>query len=76
MLPLAGKNVESISVGVDPLHAGARDQALAHFAAKADWSDEEVLCWVSRWMVPGMDLSGGRFRIIDDTGFPKTGNIR
>jgi SRSO17 transposase len=59
--------------GVDPLHASARHQALHHFVAKADWSDEEMLRRISQWVVPRMDLSSGGFWIIDDTGFPKKG---
>lgn len=73
MLPLARKSVEPMAAGVDPLHASARHQALHHFVAKADWSDEEMLRRVSQWVVPRMDLSGGGFWIIDDTGFPKKG---
>lgn len=73
MLPLARKSVEPMAAGVDPLHASARHQALHHFVAKADWSDEEMLRRVSQWVVPRMDFSGGGFWIIDDTGFPKKG---
>jgi len=73
MLPLARKSVEPMAAGVDPLHASARHQALHHFVAKADWSDEEMLRRVSQWVVPRMDLSGGGFWIIDDTGLPKKG---
>jgi SRSO17 transposase len=65
--------VEPMAAGVDPLHASARHQALHHFVAKADWSDEEMLRRVSQWVVPRMDLSGGGFWIIDDTAFPKKG---
>lgn len=28
---------------VDPMHASARHQALHHFAAKAEWSDNQML---------------------------------
>jgi SRSO17 transposase len=73
MLPPARKSVEPMAAGVDPLHASARHQALHHFVAKADWSDEEMLRRVSQWVVPRMDLSGGGFWIIDDTGLPKKG---
>jgi SRSO17 transposase len=73
MLPLARKSVEPMAAGVDPLHASARHQALHHFVAKADWSDEEMLRRVSQWVVPRMDLSRGGCWIIDDTGFPKKG---
>jgi SRSO17 transposase len=73
MLPLSRKSVEPMAARVDPLHASARHQSLHHFVAKAEWSDEELLRRVCQWVVPKMDLSGGGFWIIDDTGFPKKG---
>lgn len=73
MLPLSRKSVEPMAARVDPLHASARHQSLHHFVAKAEWSDDEMLHRVSQWVVPKMDLSGGGFWIIDDTGFPKKG---
>ena len=73
MLPLSRKSVEPMAARVDPLHASARHQSLHHFVAKAQWSDAEMLRRVSQWVVPKMDLSGGAFWIIDDTGFPKKG---
>jgi SRSO17 transposase len=73
MLPLSRKSVEPMAARVDPLHASARHQSLHHFVAKAEWSDDEMLRRVAQWVVPKMDLSGGGFWIIDDTGFPKKG---
>lgn len=73
MLPLERKSVEPMAASIDPLHASARHQALHHFVAQADWSDEGMLRRVAQWVVPGMDLSGGAFWIVDDTGFPKKG---
>jgi SRSO17 transposase len=73
MLPLSRKSVEPMAARVDPLHASARHQSLHHFVAKAEWSDEEMLRRVAQWVVPKMDMSGGGFWIIDDTGFPKKG---
>ena len=73
MLPLARKSVEPMAARVDPLHASARHQSLHHFVAKAEWSDDEMLRRVNQWVVPKMDMSGGGFWIIDDTGFPKKG---
>lgn len=73
MLPLSRKSVEPMAARVDPLHASARHQSLHHFVAKAEWSDDEMLRRVCQWVVPKMDLSGGGFWIIDDTGFPKKG---
>lgn len=73
MLPLSRKSVEPMAARVDPLRASAKHQALHHFVAKADWSDEEMLRRVAQWVVPRMDLSSGGYWIIDDTGFPKQG---
>ncbi len=73
MLPLSRKSVEPMAARVDPLHASAKHQALHHFVAKAEWSDDEMLNRVAQWVVPHMDLSGGGFWIVDDTGFPKQG---
>jgi len=58
---------------VDPLDASAKHQALHHFVAKAQWSDEQVLRLVAQRVVPHMDMREGGFWIIDDTGFPKKG---
>jgi SRSO17 transposase len=73
MLPLSRKSVEPMAARVDPLHASAKHQALHHFVAKAEWSDEEMLKRVAQWVVPRMDLRHGGFWIVDDTGFPKQG---
>src|SRR5512147_3008542 len=73
MLPIARKSVEPMAASLDPLHASARHQALHHFVAQAQWSDEEMLRRVAQWVVPDMDLEGGAFWIIDDTGYPKKG---
>lgn len=73
MLPLARKSVEPMAASVDPLHASAKHQALHHFVAKAEWSDEELLARVAQWVVPRMDFSAGGWWIVDDTGFPKKG---
>ena len=43
MLPLARKSVEPMAARVDPMRASARHQALHHFVAKAEWSDQEML---------------------------------
>jgi SRSO17 transposase len=73
MLPGARKSVEPMAARLDPLHASARHQALHHFVAKADWSDEQMLRRVAQWVVPKMDFSGGGYWIVDDTGHPKKG---
>ena len=73
MLPLARKSVEPMAASLDPLHASARHQALHHFVAQAEWSDEQLLRRVAQWVVLRMDLGAGGFWIIDDTGYPKKG---
>ena len=73
MLPLARKSVEPMAARIDPLRASARHQALHHFVAQAEWSDDEMLRRVAQWVVPKTDLATGGFWIIDDTGFPKEG---
>lgn len=73
MLPLSRKSVEPMAARIDPLHASAKHQALHHFVARSQWSDEQMLRRVAQWVVPHMDMSDGGFWIIDDTGFPKKG---
>ena len=73
MLPLSRKSVEPMAARVDPMHASARHQALHHFVAQAEWSDDEMLRRVCQWVVPKMDFTRGGWWIIDDTGFPKKG---
>ena len=73
MLPLSRKSVEPMAARVDPMHASAKHQALHHFVAQAQWSDEEMLSRVCQWVVPKMDFKAGGWWIIDDTGFPKKG---
>jgi SRSO17 transposase len=72
MMPLERKSVEPMAAGLDPGHASARHQALHHFVAKADWSDESLLGAVAAWVLPKMNLKEAVW-IIDDTGMPKKG---
>ena len=73
MLPLSRKSVEPMAARMDPLHASARHQALLHFVAKSEWSDQAVMARVRDWVVPALGLGSGCYWIIDDTGFPKKG---
>lgn len=73
MQPLARKSVEPMAAKLEPMRASAKHQALHHFVAKAEWSDDEMLRRVAQWVVPKMDFAGGGWWIIDDTGFPKKG---
>jgi SRSO17 transposase len=49
MLPLERKSIEPMAARIDPRHASARHQALHHFVAKADWSEESLLEAVAAW---------------------------
>lgn len=73
MLPLSRKSVEPMAAHMDPLHASARHQALHHFVARAQWSDQQMLRRVCQWVVPRLERAAEAFWIIDDTGFPKKG---
>jgi SRSO17 transposase len=73
MLPLARKSVEPIAARLDPGHVSARHQALHHFVAKSQWSDEAVLSRVLQAVLPHLIDDTGLYWIVDDTGFPKKG---
>jgi len=73
MMPLSRKSIEPMAARVDPLHVSAKHQSLHHFVAKADWSDQQLLNRVARWVVPLMNFTSGGWWIVDDTGFPKKG---
>jgi len=73
MLPLARKSVEPMAASLEPLRVSARHQALHHFVARSEWSDEAVLARVREWVVPSLGLKDGCYWIVDDTGFPKKG---
>ena len=57
MMPLSRKSVEPMAARVDPLHVSAKHQSLHHFVAKADWSDQQLLNRVARWVVPLMNFT-------------------
>ena len=73
MLPLARKSVEPMAASLAPQRVSARHQALHHFVAKSEWSDAAVLARVREWVAPSLNLEGGCYWIVDDTGFPKKG---
>lgn len=76
MLPISRKSVEPMAARVDPLHASAKHQALHHFVAKAQWSDDEMLRRVAQWVVPQMQLSSGGFWIVETPAFPSRAATR
>ena len=57
MLPLERKSVEPMAAGIDPGHASARHQALHHFVAKAEWSDEALFEAIAQWVVPQLNVA-------------------
>jgi SRSO17 transposase len=71
--PLGRHDVAPAAAQADPRPASARYQALHHFVAKAEWSDEALLEAVSQWVVPEMDRAGKAVWFVDDTGIPKKG---
>ena len=73
MLPIDRKSVEPLAAYTDPMRVSAKHQALHHFVAKSDWSDEVLLDKVRQWVEPEIGIEDGAFWIIDDTGFPKKG---
>jgi len=73
LLPLERKSIEPLAAHVAPEQVRARHQALHHFVAKSEWSDEAVLERVRAHVTAQMDLGGEVFWIVDDTGFRKKG---
>jgi hypothetical protein len=58
-----------------PARTAAQHQSLLHFVGTAPWSDEKVLAQVREMVLPAMTWRGSiDVWIIDDTGFPKTGD--
>jgi SRSO17 transposase len=73
MLPIERKSIEPLAACAAPWQVGAKHQALHHFVAKSDWSDDILLDKVRQWVSPALKLETGAFWIVDDTGFPKKG---
>lgn len=73
MQPLTRKSVEPMAARLEPMRASPKHQALHHFVAKAQWSDEALLRQVAQWVVPKMNLASHGCWVVDDTGFPKKG---
>ena len=65
------KSVEPMAALVAPQHAGAKDQSMHHFVAKAEWSDAALLAAVRQEVLPA--LGAIEAWIVDDTGYPKKG---
>jgi SRSO17 transposase len=74
MLPIERKSVEPMAAHADPERVGARHQAMHHFVAKSEWSDEAILERVRDFVLPKMGADEAFYWIIDDTSFPKKGS--
>jgi SRSO17 transposase len=73
LLPLERKSVEPLAAHLDPEHVRARHQALHHFVAKSEWSDEAVLARVRAQVVAQLEPTDAVYWIVDDPGFRKKG---
>lgn len=74
LLPVERKSVEPMAARVAPRRAGAAHQAMHHFVANAEWSDEAVMAAVRDWVLPKLTKDAPiEAWIVDDTAFPKKG---
>lgn len=73
LAPLERKSIEPLAAYLDPKRVQALHQALHHFVAKSEWSDEAVLEQVRSYVAAELDLRGEVYWMVDDTGFRKKG---
>jgi SRSO17 transposase len=74
LLPGARKSIEPKAARIAPACVQATHQALHHFVAKGEWSDNALLAQVRSEVLPLMASQGPiQAWIVDDTGFPKKG---
>src|ERR1700712_1845027 len=70
----ARKSIEPMAARIAPARVQATHQALHHFVAKGEWSDNALLTRVRSEVLPLIASQGPiRAWIVDDTGFPKKG---
>lgn len=74
MLPIGRKSVEPMAAHADPKHVSAKHQAMHHFVARSEWSDDAILDRVRDFVLPKMGVGADYYWIIDDTSFPKKGS--
>src|ERR1019366_4074117 len=68
------KGGEPMAAVTAPDRTAAQHQSLLHFVGQSPWSDEKVLAKVGEMVLPSIESHGPiEAWIIDDTGFPKTG---
>src|SRR3954453_16241575 len=74
LLPGARKSIEPMAARIAPARVQATHQALHHFVAKGEWSDDALLAQVRSEVLPLIEGQGPiQAWIVDDTGFPKKG---
>lgn len=74
MLPLERKSVEPMAACLEPRRVRARHQALHHFVAQSEWSDDAVLAKVRDFVLPSLlRKSEELYWIVDDSGIRKKG---
>lgn len=65
------KSIEPLAARLDPSHPGAKHQALHHFVANSDWSDQDLLACAYHYCRTLFSEAKIRWLILDDTAFPK-----
>jgi len=76
LMPAERKSVEPMAAITAPARVAAQHQSLLHFVGQAPWSDAAVLTKVRDLVLPAIEGTGPiEAWIIDDTGFPKKGQL-
>jgi SRSO17 transposase len=76
LMPAERKSVEPMAAITAPARVAAQHQSLLHFVGQAPWSDAAVLTKVRDLVLPALEGTGPiEAWIIDDTGFPKKGQL-
>ena len=74
LLPGERKSIEPMAARLNPSDVQATRQSLHHLVAKAPWSDQALLDYVRKQVLPAMQKQGPVVAwIVDDTSFPKKG---
>ena len=71
---MSARAFEPLAARLAPRRVRAAHRSLHHLIAKAAWRDEAVLDVVRERVLPAIERHGPiRYRIVDDTAFPKKG---
>jgi SRSO17 transposase len=74
LLPGERKSVEPMAARLAPKDVRGMHQSLHHLVADAPWDDQQMLAEVQSQVLPAMQEHGPVVAwIVDDTGFPKSG---